>query len=439
MSANHESRNNADPDFSNASKKGVAHLLLLDPIAFNGGSKVANRALLGLLKADASNRHAVKITVLTRDPSSWQSAAGNHLQNDSANADQNSPHWETVPLYELPGCRNAESGWRYFARHLFLALQVLVQRCRLGRRAILVGGSGPGVDLSLYLSAVSLGNVWPAATIVQLVHGPVAPSRTCARCLLRANYVFYVPGAAPSLQAALRRLAPADAPTAMIKSDRDDSIERPHWLALHNGLPAERWPSPVMAADVDAPALRLFWAASLLKWKGLDVLLAALESPQCVAAYTAHICFLRPKDTLLPVTDAPREVNRAPNAQASTVYWHEAPADLDAIRRRCSVFVSTSEREPFGLSVLEALAAGLCVLIPQDGAFWDQQLEHGVSCIKYRPMDAEDLALQLQTLALSPAQIPAIGLRGQSLAAAFRAEQTYAPVLALLQQAMANN
>ena len=54
-------------------------------------------------------------------------------------------------------------------------------------------------------------------------------------------------------------------------------------------------------------------------------------------------------------------------------------------------------------------------------------------------MDAEDLALQLQTLALSPAQIPAIGLRGQSLAAAFRAEQTYAPVLAQLQQAMANN
>ncbi|MGL4418260.1 MAG: glycosyltransferase, partial [Plesiomonas shigelloides] len=119
--------------------------------------------------------------------------------------------------------------------------------------------------------------------------------------------------------------------------------------------------------------------------------------------------------------------------------WHEAPADLDAIRRSCSVFVSTSEREPFGLSVLEALAAGLCVLIPQDGAFWDQQLEHGVSCIKYRPMDAEDLALQLQTLALSPAQIQAIGLRGQSRAAAFRAEQTYAPVLAQLQQAMANN
>ncbi|MGL4677899.1 MAG: hypothetical protein ACRCWC_00775, partial [Plesiomonas shigelloides] len=88
MSANHERQANADPDFSGASKKGTAHLLLLDPIAFNGGSKVANRALLGLLKADASNRHAVKITVLTRDPSSWQSAAGNHLQNDSANADQ---------------------------------------------------------------------------------------------------------------------------------------------------------------------------------------------------------------------------------------------------------------------------------------------------------------------------------------------------------------
>ncbi|MDA1378984.1 hypothetical protein PCI56_02870 [Plesiomonas shigelloides subsp. oncorhynchi] len=66
------------------------------------------------------------------------------MHNASTNADQNSPHWETVPLYELPGCRNAESGWRYFARHLFLALQVLVQRCRLGRRAILVGGSGPG-------------------------------------------------------------------------------------------------------------------------------------------------------------------------------------------------------------------------------------------------------------------------------------------------------
>lgn len=102
--------------------------------------------------------------------------------------------------------------------------------------------------------------------------------------------------------------------------------------------------------------------------------------------------------------------------------WHESPGNLDDIRANASIFVSTSRREPFGLSILEALAAGLCVVIPRDGAYWDRTLTDGVSCVGYRSGDPDDLNEKIRYLLENRDVTRRSAKGGQEVAARYRAE-----------------
>ena len=138
------------------------HLLLIDPIAFPGGSKIATSHALAL-----ADTQQLRVTVVTRDPASW---SGQNLR--------------TVKLFEPGFLASREQGLAYFLRHLIIFLNILLARVRYGRFDTAVGASGPGVDLSLYLGKSCLGY-----RVVQLIHGPVARSRTIARALRAADRV----------------------------------------------------------------------------------------------------------------------------------------------------------------------------------------------------------------------------------------------------------
>lgn len=358
--------------------------LLLDPVAFRGGSKVAAEHALACLPAGT-----LEVWVLSADPFSWQC-----------------PGLRRVALHLPAPLHRASRGVPYALRHLLILLQVLWLYCRAGGFRVLIGNSGPGVDLALYLCRALTGT-----PLLQWVHGPVAASRLQGRCLARAERVLYLPDCRSSLA---RALALAYGPYRAA-----ERLGGQHWQPLVNGLPQCRWPSPA-AAEASA----VFWAASLLRWKGLDLLLEAIERIPPEHRPVCEICYLRPRDSALPQSIAPRP--------HPGVAWHEAPADLDAIRRRCGVFVSTSDREPFGLSILEALAAGLCVVLPADGAYWDRQLVDGEDCLKYRPGDAEDLARVLGDLQAAPLRRRCIATRGAERASDYRAESIYAPLCRIL-------
>jgi len=357
------------------------HLVVIDPIAFPGGSKVATENILALLPLQGT-----RVTILSADRKAWQH-----------------PGWRHVRLFELPWLARREQGLGYFARHLWIGMQLLLLRLRHGRIDTALGASGPGVDLALYLARGLL-----RYRVVQLVHGPVARSRTIARCLLRADQVHYLPSTRDTLVDALASIR------------HDPQLDPSRFQVMLNGLPERAWPSP---CQYRRPAI--FWAASLLKWKGLDTLLAAIEqTPQQARALTT-ICYIRPRDTALPTSKAPVDLAR--------VRWYQAPPELDALRADANIFVSTSEHEPFGLSILEAMAAGHCVLIPSDGAYWDRELHDGIDCIKYRPGDSSDLAVRLAELCVSMDRVRQIGLRAAEHALAYRAEACYADIVRSLQ------
>lgn len=352
---------------------GIKHILVLDPTAFTGGSKIATENLLRPLIEDSDNTH-FNVSVLSADKQSWSSLNGKHLT-----------------LYLPDWLARQQQGLAFFALNGFIALQVIVARLRLGSVDIAIGASGPGVDLSVYMVRPLMGY-----RILQMVHGPVATSRTIGRCLDQADQVQYLDTTRPSLQAALERYRPG----------------RPQQLPetfhpFHNVLPGSTWPSP---CQYEQPTV--LWAASLLEWKGLPTLLSALESIPEPQRPKTNICYIRPNQTQLAITDAPVEIQR--------VHWFEQPDNLDDIRAASNLFVSTSHKEPFGLSILEAMAAGHCVIIPEDGAYWDTQLTHNRDCLKYPPGDATALATLLQTDLL---RIRTIGQEAAQRATAYRSDQ----------------
>lgn len=353
------------------------HLLVIDPIPFVGGSKVATENILQLL-----DREKIRITVITADMQSWSW-----------------PRLQRAKLIEPKWLARREQGPFYFLRHLLIALQLLLLSLRYGKFDIALGASGPGVDLALYLVKPLLGY-----KIVQLIHGPVARSRTIGRCLLAADQVHYLESSRDSLLCALSTVLPVCT-----------RLEPPHFQTLQNGLPARIWPTP---CQTKRPVI--FWAASLLKWKGLEVFLDALNCLYDNERPDTHICYIRPKETLLPVSEAPVYIQ--------SVFWHLAPQHLDRIRSNSNIFVSTSKNEPFGLAILEAMAAGHCIVIPEDGAFWDRTLTDGIHCIKYRPNDAPDLAEKLRMLTQDMPRVRSLGAAAARQAEEYRAETRYAGI-----------
>jgi len=362
------------------------HILLVDPIAYAGGSKVATARMLAMLNPDRT-----RVTIVTRDPDSWTGIAA-----------------RTSPLFEFNALAGKDQGLGYFLRHFLIVFSLLWARIRHGRFDRALGASGPGVDLSLYLARRIFGY-----QIVQLVHGPVARSRTIGRALESAARVFYLESAAESLLAALATVRPA--------VDADFKLDAARFACFSNGLVAEQWPTHKKSGSKG-----IFWAASLLKWKGLETLIKSLQLLSSTQRPLTHICYIEPKDTSVELGPRPVEMER--------VYWYENPVGLDQIRADCNIFISTSKNEPFGLSILESMAAGLVILIPRDNAYWDRKLVEHEHCLKYRADDPEDLALKILYLLQNPRLAGHLARQSLLLSHQYRAEQVYGDIVASLSE-----
>jgi len=357
------------------------HILLIDPIAYCGGSKIATGHILDGLDANIS-----KVTILTNDPDSWPTGS-----------------WNKVALFDPRLLASKEQGIGYFLRHFLMVFSILWARIRYGRIDVALGASGPGVDLSMYMARKLLGY-----RVVQLIHGPVACSKTIGRALLVADRVYYLDSSLASLTRAIKSFLPETTVADIQGNGR--------FCAFSNGLPSARWPTESIATTVG-----VFWAASLLKWKGLATLLEALRITPSEDRAQTQICFIKPRATNLEMGPGPEPLEG--------VTWHENPACLDRIRSECSIFVSTSKHEPFGLSILESMAAGLAVIIPRDGAYWDLRLNDKSDCLKFTAEDPADLALKIRYLQQNPKQIEKLGRRAQQIAQQYRAELVYADIV----------
>lgn len=147
------------------------YVLLFDPIPFHGGSKVATTAALNLVSDQ------LPIEVLSCHQKSWQELNCQNLASLK------------TPEYLL----EQTQGLGYWCKQVYfcMAISWLMLRLLLVRGAApsqIVVASGPGVDLAAYLMAY-LFNI----KLVQMIHGPIAKSRSSRWCLNQGHTTFYLP------------------------------------------------------------------------------------------------------------------------------------------------------------------------------------------------------------------------------------------------------
>ena len=349
-------------------------LLIVDPIVISGGSKIATQ--LAISHADLSR---YDITVLTNDPESWSKLEARY-----------------IPIRTLSFIRTAQHGVMFLMAHLLVTLNILWITMRYGKPEMVIGASSPNVDMSIYFFRKVVRFQW-----LQFVHGDVPQSGLSGKALLATDSLAMLKSSEASVKNVVKSIANDE--------QYHNLFNRSQTFTFDNGLDEKQWPT---RSHQDRPVV--YWAASLLKWKGLDTLIEAYKTSELPKA---NICYIAPKDMPHGVTKAPVNLEH--------VAWYEKPKNLDALRANSSIFVSTSQREPFGLSILEAMAAGLAVIIPADGAYWDEKLHNELTCIKYAPNDSEDLSRAIKRLANDDVLRADIGKRAFHLAQHYRAQACY--------------
>lgn len=320
----------------------IKRILIYDPVPFKGGSKKVMKTILTQLPSN------VEVWVISNDKDSWSDSVINF-----------------VPLFSPHLLQDKATGLLYFIKHFIYLLSLLFTMMKLKRFSKIVGISGPNVDFALYLLSELI-----SIDIIQLVQGDIAKSKIAGFGLIRANKVFYLPSTYPSILQAL------ECYNSKLTIDKDT------FIPFVNGIDKGKIKTKKNHSQVG-----FLWAASLLKWKRIELFIDAMTKLNSTYdntdKYFANICYIEPK------TNAYFNIAQVPHID--NVHWYKDPIDLNDIRATSSVFISTSEKEPFGLSILEAMAAGLAIVIPADDAYWDQHLTDGYNCIKYTPNDTNSL------------------------------------------------
>lgn len=365
--------------------------LIYDPILFKGGSKVATSDALHLCSPDSH-----QFIIITADKHYWHSTEFYR---------KHQPIVCSMPLSKWLSAHH--NGLLYWLEQFFAAFILLMFVTRFHQITRLIGASGPGIDMALYIV-----QKLTAKEVIQWVHGNVGCSRSIGYCFVNASAVFYLPSTKKSIKKAIEHYLQHRLQSDDVESISTLVINHANYYETVNGITQNRWPSQAQRVYPIG-----FWAASLLKWKGLDTLIEGLKLADRIKPLSFNICYIKPLSSQLPVSSAPVNLVRT--------QWYQEPDNLDEIRRQSNIFVSTSRNEPFGLSILEALAAGMCVLLPSDNAYWDKQLTHNVNCIKYQPDDPDSLCHAL-LYAFSDFDIMERCCNGAlDIASQYKAEQRY--------------
>ncbi|MCK6264945.1 glycosyltransferase [Vibrio sp. ZSDE26] len=377
------------------------HYLIFDPVEFLGDSKVAIKEALLL-----SNPSKSKYTILTAHRSSWaDSGFCNHQVN-------------LISIPTFADLTHNENGVGYRLKQVTYALLILFVWLRHEKITALIGHSGPSVDLPLYITKKII-NI----PVIQMIHTPIEKSYCVGYCLTIADRVYYLESVKPCVYLVInhylrRTLSAVDAHT-----QSHDLMLGGRYRCFQNGISKEHWPT---RAQYDYPTL--FWNDSALKCNGLDLLTKAAKELEQFDPFAANICFTRPIDTSLPTCDTPKLL---PHVQ-----WHQNPTNVDEIRCQSNIFVSTSPKEYFGFDTLEAIAAGMCVIIPQDGAYWDQALTDGVNCLKYKPGCTDSLIKAISIANQDLELVVRLGDEGLKIAKQHQASNSYRAIVCGLDKPM---
>jgi len=112
-----------------------------------------------------------------------------------------------------------------------------------------------------------------------------------------------------------------------------------------------------------------------------------------------------------------------------------SPDEVPSLLANGDIFVTTSEKETRGLTVLEAVAAGIPAIAPRAGGVIDS-IEDGWNGFLYEPQDSNDFIDKLKLLIENSALRETMGARGKAFVAEHSWDSTVKNLLKIWQDQM---
>lgn len=208
---------------------------------------------------------------------------------------------------------------------------------------------------------------------------------------------------------------------------------RPSQLTLvPNGIETDRF-HPGEAPDVRAALgatgddCLVGLVCRLDVWKGVDVFIDAAAR---VIAQRSHVRFAIVGGPIIGLEDYAETLRlRARNAgvleRLTFTDWTYGPDRMPEVHRALDLLVlASTEAEPFGLVVIEAMASGRPVIATAQGGPLDI-VEDGVTGVLIPPRDPEAMAAAIVALVDNPTRARAMGAAGRTRAVAHYSSEAY--------------
>lgn len=289
---------------------------------------------------------------------------------------------------------DAYHGPRFFGREALRSRELRAIASK-HRASLVMGNNTPMTNLASYWAAGSLN-----LPMIQYIRGAFFPSRLDRWALSRARAIFLV----------------GDEAERLVQSMHLEN--QPPTMQVKEGLSESQWPSPRKSDAKD-----WLWASALAAWKGLPMLTSAYEELQSQkwALPPLQVCYAG-------FERADGDAGALPKRVPPGVTLRHDPPDLDGIRAGCRVYFHTSLRpEPFGRSILEAMAAGLCPVVPDEGG-GALLVVHKKNGLLYPARSKEGLKEAMRTLIMNPDIADRLGRAAAQSAEAYKASRAFRPV-----------
>ena len=342
------------------------------------------------------------------------------------------------PLYPWRGHWEDSFEHRVFARG-GVDLQILRLAADRRQRLAVCGWQTPGL-VALLLELAALGRPYLFFTDTPVPRPRPLLKRTArnavVRTVLRSASVVMTTGA-PGVEALKELGCPADKlvelpyfcdPAAFRRpfdpSEAGDAAD-PDDQGGASG-PRDRSDPAAPAAPADDGALRIVSCGRLIPVKSYDVALHAVASLKRTAP---DVRFRYDIAGAGPAQPSLRSLADRLGLAADVRFrgWLE-PEEVSALLQRCDLFLHPAAREPYGVAVLEAMAAGAAVLgSAATGAVRDRIVQ-GSNGLVHPTGDAELLAAQIADLATDRARLRRLGRAAAATADAWPASRGVAIV-----------
>lgn len=267
----------------------------------------------------------------------------------------------------------------------------LIREARAWRPHVLLGNNAPAPNLACAIAARALG-----IPRLQYVRGAFHRGRLARAVLVDAAAIFAV-GA-------------------------EVHARLPAAIRVEEGLSEAQWPSAR-----EGTTTRRFWCSTLAPWKGIGLFCDALAQAPGAGA---DLCAADLASWGHPGSMA------ASMPPGCVVHRNASQASIDRLRSQCGIYVHTAlQPEPFGRSVLEAMAAGLCPVVPDEGGP-RTLVTHGVSGLHYEARSKVSLVAALRRLDADASLRESLSNEAAKVAHAHRAEVAFEPIRLALERVL---